>query len=404
MPNPPPVLPSFEHHRGGAAAEHARQRVAVAVRHLGRAVQLQHVARGVVAGQRAARLQRHAAVPADRQVERDDRVGRGERRVDVAVSGAQHQRLGRQARRKAAGRRRGVEHRRQLLGLDRDEIGGILGEIGVGREHRRDRLADIAQPLPRQQRLAIGAQRLAGRVAEIDRRQIGDVGAGPHRDDPGRRQRRRDVDARATRHGHRASARPACAADAGSEMSPTNRPRPVTQRRVLQPRHRAAEHPAGAGFASLSHPCAPRNSASAAPHRRDDALVAGAAAQIGRQRLEQLVVADIGLALQDAGGEHQEARRAEAALHAVMRDEGALQRMQLRRRLRQPLDGADRAALAPAPRTSGRRGPGRRRAARCRRRKPRARSPYACRSGRIRRGSRRAGCGAAPAAADSAGR
>ena len=77
--------------------------------------------------------------------------------------------------REAARRRRGVEQRRQLVGLDRDQIGGVLGEIRVGREHRRDRLADIAQPVPRQQRLAIGAQRLAGRVAKIDRRQIGDV-------------------------------------------------------------------------------------------------------------------------------------------------------------------------------------------------------------------------------------
>jgi len=36
---------------------------------------------------------------------------------------------------------------------------------------------------------------------------------------------------------------------------------------------------------------------------------------------------DIGLALQDARDEHQEARSAKAALHAVMRDQGALQQV-----------------------------------------------------------------------------
>src|SRR5438552_3525099 len=41
-------------------------------------------------------------------------------------------------------------------------------------------------------------------------------------------------------------------------------------------------------------------------HRGDDALVAGAAAQIGRQQVEQFIVADLGLALQDAGRQHQE--------------------------------------------------------------------------------------------------
>ena len=139
----------LQHHRGGSAAEHPGQRVAVAMRHLGRAIQLQHVARGVEAGQRAARLQRRAAVPADRQVERDDGMSRGESGIDLAIAGAHHQRLGRQPGGKPARRRLGIEHRHQFLGLDDNEIGRVLGEVGVGREHRRDRLADIAQPVLR---------------------------------------------------------------------------------------------------------------------------------------------------------------------------------------------------------------------------------------------------------------
>jgi hypothetical protein len=46
----------------------------------------------------------------------------------------------------------------------------ILGPIGIGREYSRNRLADIVQPLPRQERLAIGAWRLGGRVTKTDRR------------------------------------------------------------------------------------------------------------------------------------------------------------------------------------------------------------------------------------------
>ncbi len=84
----------LQHDRGGGAAEHAGQCVAVAMRHLGRAIELEHVARGVEAGEGAARLQRRAAVPADRQVERDDGMGRGEGRVDLAIAGPHDQRLG----------------------------------------------------------------------------------------------------------------------------------------------------------------------------------------------------------------------------------------------------------------------------------------------------------------------
>src|SRR5207302_9895463 len=57
----------LEHDPGSRAAENAHEAVAVAVRHLGGAVQLQDVAHRVVLRQRTARLQRYTAVPADLQ-------------------------------------------------------------------------------------------------------------------------------------------------------------------------------------------------------------------------------------------------------------------------------------------------------------------------------------------------
>src|SRR5215831_6134420 len=53
-------------------------------------------------------------------------------------------------------------------------------------------------------------------------------------------------------------------------------------------------------------------------HRLDDVLIAGAAAQVRGQHVNQLLVADVRLALQHAGDQHEEAGRAEAALEPVM--------------------------------------------------------------------------------------
>ena len=72
----------------------------------------------------------------------------------------------------------------------------------------------------------------------------------------------------------------------------------------------------------------------------DNVLVAGAAAQVGREHVKQVVVADIGLALEHADSEHQEAGRAEAALQAVVVHKGLLHRMQLIA-IGQAFDGPD---------------------------------------------------------------
>src|SRR5262249_16698396 len=64
-------------------------------------------------------------------------------------------------------------------------------------------------------------------------------------------------------------------------------------------------------------------------HRLDDILIPGTAAQIGREHVDQVHIADVGLAFEHADDQHEETRRAEAALQPVMVHEGALERMQL---------------------------------------------------------------------------
>ena len=75
-------------------------------------------------------------------------------------------------------------------------------------------------------------------------------------------------------------------------------------------------------------------------YRLDDVLVAGATAEVGREHVEKVFVADIRLALQNADGQHQKPGRAETALQRVMIHEGLLHRMQL-------------VASQPGPRRSG---------------------------------------------------
>ena len=89
--------------------KHARQQFLIAVRHLGGAVQFENAARGVVAADGAARLERHAGMPADGKLELDDVGGVAERRLDVAVALADQRRLagmsGRKFDRRGARRR-----------------------------------------------------------------------------------------------------------------------------------------------------------------------------------------------------------------------------------------------------------------------------------------------------------
>src|SRR5262245_12094006 len=66
-----------------------------------------------------------------------------------------------------------------------------------------------------------------------------------------------------------------------------------------------------------------------AAHGLDDVLIAGAAAQIGRQKSENILLREGGIGLQRIRSHHQETRAAEPALNRVVLDGCALHWMQL---------------------------------------------------------------------------
>ncbi len=175
-------------------AEHARQQFLIAMRHLGGAVQFEDAARGVVAADGAARLQRHAGMPADGKLELDDVGGVAEYRIDVAIALADHRRFAAMAGREFGRCGVRVEQRRQFFDLDRDQIGRVLGDIMIGGKDRGDRIADIAHAVFGENRLAVRIERRNAALAKIDRRHLGNVGCGPHREHARHGPRRRRVD------------------------------------------------------------------------------------------------------------------------------------------------------------------------------------------------------------------
>src|ERR687896_2342970 len=93
----------------------------------------------------------------------------------------------------------------------------------------------------------------------------------------------------------------------------------------------------------------PRNTASplpggGVPPRLDDPQIAGAAAEVPRQRLAQLLLPRVRILAQHRLHRHQEPRGAEPALERVRLVECALERVQLAVR-REALHGPDRAAV-----------------------------------------------------------
>ncbi len=161
--------------------EHAREQIAIAVRHLGGAVQFENVAGRVIATDCATGLERHAGMAADRKLELDHQRRGAQHRVDIAVALANDRHLGVASGGELAGLGLGGEQDRQLLDRHGDEIGGVLRHIGVVREHGGDRLADVTHLVGRQHRLAEGVERGNASLAEVDRRYVRDVGRGPDR-------------------------------------------------------------------------------------------------------------------------------------------------------------------------------------------------------------------------------
>ena len=183
-----------EVHRRERAPEHAGNLGAVPMRHLGGAMKLEHVVGRVVARNGAAGLDRDGRMPPDRERRLDHGVSGAEGGIDIAVTLAHDGRLGRAAGFELAGLRVGAKERRQFLDVEHDELGRILGEIGIVGEHRRDRLADVAHCAGREQPLPVGLQTFDPGQAEIDRRNVGNVGGRPHREHARFRQRRARVD------------------------------------------------------------------------------------------------------------------------------------------------------------------------------------------------------------------
>ena len=181
-------------HAGGIASQHAGDVVAIPVRHLGGAMKLQHVAGGVIARDRATGFERNAGMAPDREIELDHGMRLAKRGADVPVGFFHDRRFGRAAVFEFPGRRGGIEHDRQFVDRDGDEIGCVLRHIGISREHSGDRLADIAHALPGQDGLAIGCQAFDAGQAEIDRRDLRHVGRRPGRDHARQRQRGTRVD------------------------------------------------------------------------------------------------------------------------------------------------------------------------------------------------------------------
>ena len=193
-------MPFVEMDRGRAAPEHAGEPVASGVRHLGGAVQLDHVTSRVVAAERAAGLQRRTGMASDREIELDDHMRPGEGGFEVAIALADDVGFAAVAGCELARRVFRGQQDRQFLDPDIDEVGSVFGEIWILGKNGGDRLADIAHSLARQHRLQIGRQpcdlgrRGAEASAQADRRKIRNVARGPHRNDPRRCQRRRAVD------------------------------------------------------------------------------------------------------------------------------------------------------------------------------------------------------------------
>src|SRR5580704_2092695 len=125
----------------------------------------------------------------------------------------------------------------------------------------------------------------------------------------------------------------------GNDTSAAKRPVPVSSGRSSS---RRTERPTNFGFsAAMAGPSLRAQFLHRGPHRLDDVLIAGAAAKIGREHVDEVVVVDVRLAFQHSGDQHEEAGRAEAALQPMVLHEGALKDGELLAR-GQALDRADR--------------------------------------------------------------
>ena len=141
--------------------EHGGEHVPVEHRNLGHAEDRQRSGSRLGGSQQRARLQRHAAVPAYRDLDLHHVRGPPERGGGVAVAEGE---IGgdvpgwEQARRAWAARLGRVEHRRFLIDVDLDEFGGILGGIRVVGDNDGERFPHVPHHVGGQHRLQVAAE------------------------------------------------------------------------------------------------------------------------------------------------------------------------------------------------------------------------------------------------------
>ncbi len=136
-------------HRRAGKLQRRRDLVRIA-RHLHRGPDVEDLAPGIPTRQHAEGLDRHRGAAPPLHLERQVVRAVGEILLDRAPDErAVEQHIGAVigVHRRAAGRERllAVEHERQLLVLDRDRLGGVLGERAGVRDHRRHPFARIAR-------------------------------------------------------------------------------------------------------------------------------------------------------------------------------------------------------------------------------------------------------------------
>ena len=182
------------------------ERAAQAEHALAADVQGEASARRVVLGHRRPRLHgRHHDPVVDQPDPRDVRR-RGERAlrrpmIAEAPIETEVRALLMQARRVRGERRLRVAHRRHRLDIRDDQLGGVLCGVRILGHHDRERLADVAHPIGREDRARRREQRAAVGILERqlaqDRAVAGarEVGRGVHREHAGQRQRRGRIDA-----------------------------------------------------------------------------------------------------------------------------------------------------------------------------------------------------------------
>ena len=166
------------------------------------------------------------------------RVGEGG--VDVAIALADDVGFGGVAVLERARRVGRLHDRIARSDGDLDQLGGVLGDIGIVGEHDGDRLADIAHDAVGQDRLLVGLERLQPGEAERNARDVRDVLVRPHRMHAGQGERGGGIDtldlAMRDRRAHHAHDPLAGEVDVGGEAAAAGQQRPV-----FQARQRAAD-------------------------------------------------------------------------------------------------------------------------------------------------------------------